>query len=168
MILIGMGANLLHPIYGEPINSLMAAVEALSKGGLEIVLQSSWYRTAPVPVSDQPWFVNAVVAVKTELAMSDVLSKLHSIERDFGRVRDIKWEARVLDLDLLAYDDVVTNNQDQGLGGVVPHPFMHLRGFVLAPLKEIVPDWCHPVSGRSVTSLLEDIKEEQIFEIVPH
>ena len=168
MILIGMGANLLHPRYGEPINSLKAAVETLKEKGIEVTHQSSWYRTEPVPISDQPWFVNAVLAVSTELKMLELLQLLHSVEQKFGRVREVKWEARVLDLDLLAYNGEVSENQDQTKAGVVPHPHMHERGFVLAPLCEICPRWCHPVSGRTATELFDAIKDSQTFEIVPH
>ncbi|MBL4907102.1 MAG: 2-amino-4-hydroxy-6-hydroxymethyldihydropteridine diphosphokinase [Sneathiella sp.] len=167
MILIGMGANLLHPQYGEPLNSLKAAAGMLENRGLQITHQSSWYRTEPVPVSDQPWFVNAVLAVSTELKMQELLLLLHSIEQEFGRVREVKWEARVLDLDLLAYNDEVSVNQDQSKGGVVPHPRMHERGFVLAPLCEINPDWQHPVTGRTATELFDAIKDDLTFEIVP-
>ncbi len=167
MILIGMGANLLHPVYGEPINCLKAAVEDLSRRGLTIVQQSSWYRTEPVPVSDQPWFVNAVIAVETDLDVPSLLKLLHAVEQDFGRLRDVKWEARVLDLDLLAYDETVTTNQDQAEGGVVPHPHLQDRGFVLAPLAEISPDWMHPVFSRTAKEMLVALTSEQVFEIVP-
>lgn len=167
MILIGMGANLLHPVYGEPLNSLKAAIEELKEAGLDVIGQSSWYRTAPVPVSDQPWFVNAVIEVKTDLSAPDLLSRLHAIEREFGRVREIRWEARVLDLDLLVYHDQVTDNQDQAQGSVIPHPFMHQRGFVLVPLQEIRADWRHPVYEKTADQLLQDLGEQQDFEIVP-
>lgn len=166
MILLGLGANLLHPVHGEPINSLNVAVKELSKLGLTITHQSSWYKTAPVPVSDQPWFVNAVLAVQTHLNISDLLELLHSVERNFGRIRDVKWEARVLDLDLLAYGTVVSQNQDQKVGDVVPHPHMHERAFVLAPLAEICPDWKHPVFGRTAGELLGELEDEQSFEVV--
>jgi len=166
MILVGLGANLLHPEYGEPINSLKVAVKELSKLGLIITHQSSWYRTAPVPASDQPWFVNAVLAVHTHLNVSDLLELLHSVERNFGRVRDVKWEARVLDLDLLAYGNLVSKNQDQLAGDVVPHPHMHKRSFVLAPLAEICPNWEHPRLMRSAADLLGEAEGEKDFEII--
>ncbi len=166
MILVGMGANLEHPVYGAPLDSLEEAVRVLKKHGVKIIHQSSWYRTEPVPVSDQPWFVNAVLAVETKLDMSSFLSFLHEIEQGFGRVRDVKWEARVLDLDLLAYHEEITDNTDQTAGGVVPHPFMQERAFVLAPLCEILPDWEHPLSKRSASELLAALGEPPAFEIV--
>ncbi|MEP3245349.1 MAG: 2-amino-4-hydroxy-6-hydroxymethyldihydropteridine diphosphokinase [Sneathiella sp.] len=167
MILVGMGANLEHPVYGAPLNSLEEAVRVLKKQGVKIIRQSSWYRTEPVPVSDQPWFVNAVLAVETKLDMPSFLSFLHEVEQGFGRVRDIKWEARVLDLDLLAYHEEITENTDQAAGGVVPHPFMQERAFVLAPLCEILPDWQHPLLKHSASELLAALGEPPAFEIVP-
>ncbi|MCG8490446.1 MAG: 2-amino-4-hydroxy-6-hydroxymethyldihydropteridine diphosphokinase [Sneathiellales bacterium] len=167
MILIGMGANLHHPQFGEPLNSLKAAVEEIRNRNVMIVSQSSYYRSAPVPISDQPWFVNAVLTVETDLNVSGILSLLHDVEFVFGRVRKEKWEARVLDLDLLAYHDDVTANQDQKEGSVVPHPHMHERAFVLAPLAEIQPDWSHPVLNKSAASLLEGLAGDQVFEIIP-
>lgn len=167
MILIGMGANLHHPQFGEPLNSLKAAVEEIRKRNVKVVVQSSYYRSAPVPVSDQPWFVNAVLSVETELNVTEMLSLLHEVEHMFGRVRKEKWEARVLDLDLLAYEDIVTDNQDQKAGGVVPHPHMHERAFVLAPLIEILPDWSHPILKKTASTLLEGLGEDQAFEIIP-
>lgn len=166
MILIGMGANLHHPHFGEPLNSLKAAVEEIRKRNVKVVSQSSYYRSAPVPISDQPWFVNAVLGLETELTIVETLSLLHEVEQVFGRVRKEKWEARVLDLDLLAYNREITANQDQKAGGVVPHPHMHERAFVLAPLTEILPDWSHPVLGETATSLLEGLEEDQAFEII--
>ncbi len=167
MILVGMGANLDHPVHGEPVNSLKAAIRELEKKQVKIIRQSSWYRTAPVPVSDQPWFVNAVLYVSTERSAGELLSLLHEVEREFGRIRDVKWEARVLDLDLLSYDTVVTDNRDQADGNVVPHPHMQERAFVLAPLAEIAPDWRHPTLDRTAKELLALLDTEQEFEIVP-
>ncbi|MBL4667122.1 MAG: 2-amino-4-hydroxy-6-hydroxymethyldihydropteridine diphosphokinase, partial [Sneathiella sp.] len=141
MKLIAMGANLDHPIHGAPINSLNAALAEIRANGMTITHQSSWYKTAPVPISDQPWFVNAVIAVESDLKADDLLKNLHAIEETFGRVRDVKWEARVLDLDLLCYDELVTENRDQGAGYVIPHPHIKERAFVLEPIAEILPRW---------------------------
>ncbi|MFT6559404.1 2-amino-4-hydroxy-6-hydroxymethyldihydropteridine diphosphokinase [Sneathiella sp.] len=167
MIFIGMGANLMHPVYGEPVNSLKAAIRTLEQPDLMVIKRSSWYKTAPVPVSDQPWFVNNVIEVETSLPMEGLLSRLHEVEKEFGRVREVKWEARVLDLDLLAYDNQITLNQDQTKGSVVPHPFMQERAFVLAPLAEIAPDWVHPTLQQSAAELLARLSPVQAFEIVP-
>lgn len=154
-----------HPDYGDPLNTLTEAVRRLRKS-VDVVRQSSWYRSAPVPASDQPWFVNAVLAVDTQMTDSELLAALHRTEREFGRIRRQKWEARVLDLDLLVYHDLVTENQDQKVGPVLPHPYMQERAFVLAPIAEIAPEWRHPVSRLRAPELLEMLPSEQPFDVV--
>ena len=168
MIFIALGANLEHPLYGEPLNTLRAAVDEMKQSGLFILKQSSWYKTAPVPVSDQPWFVNAVIEIETNLEAAELLNLLHAIERKFGRVREIQWEARILDLDLLAYNSLITENRSQLQGSVVPHPRMHERGFVMAPLCEIAPNWRHPVLRKSATEIRAEILLEAEVEVLPH
>ncbi len=165
MILIGLGANMPHPDYGDPVNTLGEAVHRLRKI-VHVSRQSSWYRSAPVPISDQPWFVNAVLVVETEMSEIDLLQALHRTEREFGRVRRQRWEARVLDLDLLAYHDLVTENQDQAAGPVLPHPHMQGRAFVLAPISEIAPEWRHPISRLRASELLKILPSEQPFDVV--
>ena len=86
MILIGLGANMPHPDYGGPLDTLSEAVRHLRKS-VDVLHQSSWYRSAPVPASDQPWFVNAVLAVDTKMTHSELLTALHKTERYFGRIR---------------------------------------------------------------------------------
>ncbi|OUR75676.1 2-amino-4-hydroxy-6-hydroxymethyldihydropteridine diphosphokinase [Alphaproteobacteria bacterium 46_93_T64] len=167
MILIALGANLEHPIHGAPVNSLVAALEILKARGLKICFQSSWYKTAPVPISDQPWFVNAVIAIETDLDADELLELLHSVEAEFGRVREIKWEARVLDLDLISYDALVTENREQTKGNVIPHPHMGERAFVLAPIIEILPDWRHPINDLTAQQMMTRLDGDQAFEVVP-
>ncbi len=150
MILIALGANLDHPRYGPPRQTLEAALEALQQGGVPILERSRWYRSAPVPPSDQPWFVNAVASVQTKLSPAGLLAKLHEIEASFGRARRRPNEARVLDLDLLAYHDRVSA---PGESPVLPHPRLAERAFVVLPLAEVAPDWRHPVSGSSAAEL---------------
>nr|WP_277346474.1 2-amino-4-hydroxy-6-hydroxymethyldihydropteridine diphosphokinase [Sneathiella chungangensis] len=163
--MIGLGANMPHPDHGEPVKTLAAAVRRLASS-VNLVGQSSWYRTAPVPLSDQPWFANAVVHIETELPAPDLLNLLHDIEAEFGRVRREKWAARLIDLDLLAYHDQVTENTDQISGPVVPHPLLETRAFVLAPIAEIAPDWRHPVSGKTAPELLKELPDGQVFDII--
>jgi len=151
MILIGLGANLEHPRYGPPRQTLEAALEALRKSGVVILARSRWYRSAPVPPSDQPWFVNAVASVETSLSPAALLARLHEIEAQFGRSRRRRNEARVLDLDLLAYHDRVSA---PGESPVLPHPRLAERAFVVLPLAEVAPDWRHPVSGLGVSELV--------------
>lgn len=167
MILIGLGANLEHPTYGSPAETLKAAIRALNNI-FEVEAQSSFYQSAPVPMSDQPWFVNAVVRVSANFTLENTLKYMHNIEKEFGRVRELKWEARVLDLDLLAFHKEITENKDQVNGPVVPHPFLAERKFVLVPILEIAPDWRHPTSNLSAAEMLAILPEGQKLEILPY
>jgi 2-amino-4-hydroxy-6-hydroxymethyldihydropteridine diphosphokinase len=103
-----------------------------------------------VPMSDQPWYVNGVVAVETTLAPMALLESLLAVEDGFGRHRSAPNAARTLDLDLLDYD----GTQCAGERLVLPHPRLHERRFVLAPLAEIAPQWRHPRSGKTAAELL--------------
>lgn len=154
MILVGLGANLTSPEFGVPPESLEAALALLAECAVRIVLRSRWYRSAPVPPSDQPWFVNGVVRVETALEPAALLEILHGVEARFGRVRRERNEARVLDLDLLAYDQRVSA---EGEVPILPHPRLHERAFVLRPLAEIAPDWRHPRLKRAVADLIADL-----------
>ena len=158
MIFIGLGANLDSAQFGAPVATLGAAVKALASCECRVLRRSSWYRSAPVPPSDQPWFVNGVVEVSTSLPPHELLACLHSIERKFGRVRTEPDAPRVVDLDLLAYDDLVLGPP---LAPVVPHPRLAVRAFVLLPLRELAPDWIDPRTGRSLDVLIENLPAGQ-------
>lgn len=148
MILIALGSNL-HGASGGPRATCEAALERLRALGIEIVAVSPWYETAPIPASDQPWFVNGVVQVRTALAPEALLDLLHQVEAEFGRARSVPNAARVIDLDLLAYDG------EHRTGPLnLPHPRMHERAFVLYPLRDIAPAWTHPTLGLTPSALV--------------
>jgi 2-amino-4-hydroxy-6-hydroxymethyldihydropteridine diphosphokinase len=161
VILIALGSNLFSDAYGSPQDICLAAAKALEKRGVSIIARSRWFRTAPVPVSDQPWFVNGVVAVETLLPPAELLGLLHDVEAEFGRTRNIRNEARILDLDLIAYDDRIMNEPD---GLILPHPRLHERAFVLLPLADVDPDWRHPVTGAAIADLIAALPADQQAE----
>ena len=158
MIFIGLGANLRSERYGPPRQSLAAAMERLNANDIMVETRSGWYRSAPVPASDQPWFVNAVIAVRTTLGPAELLDRLHRIEAEFGRVRRQANEARVLDLDLIDYDGMVL---DGPAPPILPHPRLAERAFVLLPLAEIAPGWTHPRSGVPIARLVAALDPRQ-------
>lgn len=166
MILIGVGANLPGPA-GSPRETCAAALAYLGALGAPVVACSPWYETAPIPASDQPWFVNAVARVSTCLSPEGLLAALHRAEAAFGRSRSVLNAARTVDLDLLAYHDVVRT----GGAPLLPHPRLHERAFVLYPLRDLLPGWRHPLSGQRAVELAADLPPGQeirrIFEAHP-
>ncbi len=165
LVLIGLGANLPGADGRSPRDTCQAALDALADAGVGVARRSRWYASAPQPPSDQPWFVNAVAALDTDLDAISLLRLLLAVERQFGRERRQRWAARVLDLDLLCHGRAVIDDADGGL--VLPHPRLHDRAFVLAPLAEIAPGWRHPVSGRTATALLAACPSDQIARPLP-
>jgi 2-amino-4-hydroxy-6-hydroxymethyldihydropteridine diphosphokinase len=153
---IGLGANLPSPA-GAPAETISAAMDELEAYG-RVKARSGFYETAPVGYIDQPRFVNAAVLLETELEPAALLKALLGIERSFGRdrVASPPKGPRTLDLDLLLYDDLVLDEAALTL----PHPAMHERRFVLAPLAEIVAKWRHPVLGRTMEELLANLPAE--------
>ncbi len=161
-VFVGAGANLPHPSYASPRETLQAALLELDRRGGRVLRYSRWYRTAPVPVSDQPWYVNVVAEVATSLSADDLLIALHEIEELFGRVRSVPNAPRLIDLDLLDYRG---ETAAPGTGrAILPHPRMAGRAFVLRPLADLAPTWHHPVSGTSIDDLLKALPEDQVAQ----
>ena len=148
MILIALGANLPSPA-GRPADTLSAALAGFSARSITIEKRSGFYRSAAWPDPSDPPFINAVVAVRTNLSPSALLATLHEAESSFGRKRAEPNAPRTLDLDILDYDGRI----EQG-PPVLPHPRLEGRAFVLLPLRDVAPQWRHPVSGRSISELI--------------
>jgi 2-amino-4-hydroxy-6-hydroxymethyldihydropteridine diphosphokinase len=161
LILIALGANL-PSIYGKPDDTLEEAKRELARRGISIMKSSKIMISDPVPVSDQPKYRNAVVSVSTVFSSQELLAELKSIEADFGREDTERNAARVLDLDLIAYDGRIIQGRDL----MVPHPRMHQRAFVLGPLMEIAPNWVHPVLKRTAAELFHSLPEKVSRETV--
>jgi 2-amino-4-hydroxy-6-hydroxymethyldihydropteridine diphosphokinase len=149
-VLVAIGANL--PSAGRtPLETCQWAVEQLEAlPGFRLRGVSRWYATRPVPESDQPSFINGVAALAGAADPHRLLQALHAIEAAAGRVRNALNAARTLDLDLLAMGNRVISTPDL----VLPHPRLQQRAFVLVPLRDVLPDWRHPVLNVSVGELL--------------
>jgi len=159
LILIGLGSNLPSPA-GDCRDTVLAALAALNEGDIRVVAQSRLWKTAPVPVSDQPWFINAVAAVDTVLSPSTLLARLHEIERRFDRERGELNAARTLDLDILDYNGLCRDEAP-----ILPHPRLGERAFVLLPLADIAPHWRHPRTAVSLEILIAALPKDQRAEI---
>lgn len=157
---IALGANL-----GEPVRVVSAAIEALrTLPGSRFIAASSLYRTAPVGLLHQPDFINAVVALEVDdavLPAPTLLDHLLDIEGQFGRQRSVRNAPRTLDLDLLLYGDSICHEPRC----TVPHPRMHERVFVLAPLLEIAPDISLPGLGPA-TQCLAACRDQQVERLL--
>jgi 2-amino-4-hydroxy-6-hydroxymethyldihydropteridine diphosphokinase len=148
MILIALGSNLSSQ-FGAPVETLRAALAELARDDMRIAAVSSFYKTAAWPDPADPSFVNAVARIVTPLAPQSLIARLHEVERKFGRARGERNAPRTLDLDLLDYDGRI-----EGGPPTLPHPRIAARGFVLVPLRDVAPDWKHPISGLGVDALI--------------
>ena len=161
MILIALGANL-SSTAGGPLQTLRASLSALSQNEVMPVAVSRAFETPAWPDPADPPFVNAVAAVETELGPAELMAELHRQEEAFGRIRSAANAPRTLDLDLIDYQGRVEAGALN-----LPHPRVESRGFVLIPLADIAPEWRHPVSGRSVSELIDALAEAERASIVP-
>lgn len=160
MIVIALGSNLAGP-WGPPERTLNRTLDLLYDCCIPVRQCSSLLRTAPYGKTDQPAFLNAVAIVETHLPPAALMRRLHAIEYAAGRRRRLRWGPRTLDLDLIAYHDLVIPPPRHPLPDsalrrplVLPHPDLHRRAFVLEPLNEIAPFWHHPVTGLTPRQML--------------
>lgn len=166
MIIIGLGGNLTCPTFGPPRATCGAALQIMEQRGIKVTARSRWYESAPVPVSDQPWYVNGVVCVDTPLDATDLVRDVLEIEAELGRRRTVPNAPRTIDLDVIAHGDtVIESNARHHVA--VPHPRMHIRAFVLLPMREIAPDWRHPVYGRPLDDLIAELPPGQECRPMP-
>jgi 2-amino-4-hydroxy-6-hydroxymethyldihydropteridine diphosphokinase len=151
-IYIALGTNL-----GDRSANLQAAIKAMLPG-IYVLAESHIYETPPWGYEDQPAFLNMVIKAETELEPEPLLKYLKQLEVELGREQNFRWGPRLIDLDILFYDDIVLDSPPLG----IPHPRLHERAFVLVPLADIAPDYIHPVLDKSVRELLAQVDTEGI------
>lgn len=152
-VIIGIGANL-----GDKEANIKSAISFIEKQTGKILGISKLYRSKALVLpgvddSSVPDYINAAVLVETEILPSTLLEKLNDIERLIGRDRSkesFRWESRLIDLDIIAIDDLIINLPNL----VVPHAEMHKRSFVLKPFADLWPSWKHPILGKNIEELI--------------
>lgn len=145
-VYLGLGSNI-----GDRQENLMLARERISESIGDIVGESGIYETAAWGLKEQDDFLNQVICVATKYQAPEILAKILAVEQSMGRVRKIKWGARLIDIDVLYFNDAIIKLDNL----TVPHPFIQERRFVLAPLAEVAPDFVHPVLLQTNAALLK-------------
>jgi 2-amino-4-hydroxy-6-hydroxymethyldihydropteridine diphosphokinase len=144
VVYLGIGSNI-----GDRENNCLKAIELMEERGLKVTRRSSMCETEPWGVKDQPAFINMAVEAETDISPRGLLMLLKKIENEAGRRPGRRWGPRVLDIDILLYDNLQVAEDDLS----IPHPLMHKRVFVLEPLAEIAPDRVHPVLRKTIKQL---------------
>ncbi len=145
---IALGSNL-----GDSLTTLESSLTVINSiPGINLVAVSSWYRTQPIG-PPQPDYLNGCAILNVQQTPEELLALLQAVELQFGRVRNEKWGARTLDLDLILYEDLIINTPNL----TIPHPRIHERAFVLVPLAQIAADWQEPRTGKAIAQLAGEI-----------
>ena len=147
-VYIALGTNL-----GDRLANLRGAIEAMPPE-VRVLAESHVYETPPWGYEDQPAFLNMVLKAETSLEPETLLKYLKQIEVELGREQNFRWGPRLIDLDILFYDDLVIDSPPL----VIPHPRLHERAFVLVPLADVAPDLVHPVFQRSISDFLTELE----------
>ncbi len=151
-VYLSLGSN-----RGDRLENLDNAQKLLIKKAGQLLCASSTYETLPWGMIDETNFFNRVISLETTLAPIQLLDVIIQIETEMGRVRThTKYEARIIDIDVLFYNDEIMNEPLL----IVPHPLMHERRFVLEPTAEIAPEYIHPVFGKNIVKLLEECTDK--------
>lgn len=157
-VFLSIGSNL-----GDRVANIQQAVSMLSLDNrIKILKTSSFYETQPWGNKNQPWFINAAMAIEAVLDPEELLSIFQNIEAKLGRKRGLfkKWSERTLDIDILMYDEQIINSKNL----IIPHPYMHERAFVLVPMLEVKADLVHPIFNKTISELYDELQNpEDVF-----
>jgi len=156
-IYLALGSNL-SSVFGSKIKNLEIAQLFLINIGIEIIDRSSYFESKSYPDSSYPNFINCIIKVKTNHTPSKLLNEILKVEKKIGRIRKIKNEPRVCDIDIIDYKGRVIKKTKKPIL-TIPHEFLHKRSFVLLPLSEINPNWIHPKLHINITQLLNNLNK---------
>jgi 2-amino-4-hydroxy-6-hydroxymethyldihydropteridine diphosphokinase len=154
LVYLSLGSNV-----GDREAQLQEARAKLAAVG-RVVAESSFYETEPVEFTQQPWFLNCVLALETSKTPQELIAAVLRIEVEMGRRRMQKKGPRTIDIDILLFDDTIVDSKEL----TIPHPAMHQRRFVLEPLAEIAPELLHPVLKKTIGELLDSLPPGQVVK----
>ena len=160
MIYLNIGSNLSSKEGGRK-NNIIKAITYLKKLKLSLIKISSFYETPSYPNKSNPKFINLCVKLESNLKASELLNEIKKIEKNLGRTRIKKNEPRTCDIDIIDFNGEIIKNEDLE----TPHPRLHLRNFVIYPLKEIEPNWLHPIFDKKIDSFFQELDKNSHNEI---
>ncbi len=160
MIFLSIGSNL-NSEFGNKIANIKETLENLKKNAIQVINCSSFYETPSYPDKSNPKFINIVVEVKFEGDHNSLLEKILLIEKKMGRIRKIKNDPRICDIDIISFNKLVVNSDKLK----IPHSSIAGRNFVLFPLKEICPNWTHPITNKNIDILIKNLSQSARNEI---
>ena len=156
MIFLGIGSNL-SSSFGDRFKNIDLAISFLETYKVNIIKKSSFYETFSYPNKSNPKFINSVIAVETKLLPVELMSVLIFVEEKLERKRAKKNDPRTCDIDIIDYKKEVMNYKIENFKLTIPHKNMTERNFVLYPLKEICPDWRHPITKKNIDFLIKNL-----------
>ena len=160
MIYLNIGSNLPSEEGGRE-NNIIKAISYLKKLNLNLIEISSFYQTPSYPNNSEPKFINLCVKLESNLKANELLNEIKKIEKKLGRIRTKKNEPRTCDIDIIDFKGEIIKNDDLE----APHPRLHLRNFVIYPLKEIEPNWFHPIYNKNIDSFFKELDKNSHNEI---
>ena len=160
MIYINIGSNI-NSIYGDRFKNIQKAIFFLKKKKINIEKISDYYETPSYPNKLDPKFINIALKINTRMNFDSLIVEIKLIEKKMGRVKTIRNGPRTCDIDIIDFKHMVIKKKLV----ILPHPRLHLRNFVLYPLKEIEPNWSHPVLNKSIDNLLSELSHFSRMEI---
>ena len=160
MIYLNIGSNLQLEDGGRE-NNILKAINHLKKLNLNLIKMSSFYETPSYPNNSDPKFINVCVKFESNLKAIELLNEIKKIEKKLGRIRIKKNEPRTCDIDIIDFNGKIIKNDELE----TPHPRLHLRNFVIYPLKEIEPNWFHPIFNKNIDSFFQELDKNSHNEI---
>ena len=160
MIYLNIGSNL-SSSFGDKIDNIVKSISLLKKLNVKILDISNIYQTPSYPIRSFPKFNNVTIKLESSMKLNDFFIEIKKIEKKIGRIKSPKNQPRVCDIDIIDYNGLILTNSNLQ----IPHPRMHKRNFVLYPLKDVSPEWQHPIFKKKIDYFLNQLNQKAHIEI---